>query len=232
MVGPREGRFTQSGEVVRMPIYSLTFVTLGFFILWTGFLAFVSSSTLRISGGAAEFVARSLINSVLSGCAAGLITLFTTKLIRKKWCLIPTMNAILAGIVSICNSAHVVEPWAAFVIGLFGGLAFCFISHILLKFQIDDPSDAIGVHLGGGTISMLGVAFFARKELVEKYYDSSWNYGIFYGGSAKILGIHLAGYLAILAWSGALISLSFFIMKKFGWLRLRPDKEEHADITM
>ena len=41
------------------------------------------------------------------------------------------------------------RPWAAFVIGIFGGCAYHLFSLLLKKYSIDDAIDASSVHLAG-----------------------------------------------------------------------------------
>ncbi len=49
-MGPRIGRFEVDGTVNSIPGHSTVLITLGAFILWTGFLAFNAGSTLKIVG--------------------------------------------------------------------------------------------------------------------------------------------------------------------------------------
>lgn len=51
--------------------------------------------------------------------------------------------------------------------------------------------------------------------------------GIFYGaeGSGKLLGAQIVGVLAIIAWTGIVSGLFFFVSHKMGKLRLNSDDE-------
>ena len=54
----------------------------------------------------------------------------------------------ISGMVSQCAGCNVYEPWAAFVIGSIAGAVFIVIDLLMLKLKLDDPLDAVAVHLG------------------------------------------------------------------------------------
>ena len=66
-----------------------------------------------------------------------------------------TLNGALAGMVSQCAGCDVYMPWAALLIGTFGGLAFVGVHIAMLKAKLDDPLDAVAVHGGGGNIIVI-----------------------------------------------------------------------------
>lgn len=47
-------------------------------------------------------------------------------------------------IISACDN---VESWAAFVIGVISGFVYIFANKLLFKLKIDDPVDAVPIHL-------------------------------------------------------------------------------------
>jgi V-type H+-transporting ATPase proteolipid subunit len=74
----------------------------------------------------------------------------------------------LALIRSSSNSVAVVEPWAAFVIGMIAGWGYIFLSGLLLELEIDDAVDAIPVHFGNGMWGCIAVGFFARVRVTSR----------------------------------------------------------------
>lgn len=57
---------------------------------------------------------------------------------------------------------HVVNTWAAIIIGAIGGLVYYLASKInLYVLKVDDPLDAIAVHAGCGVWGMLASGAFA-----------------------------------------------------------------------
>ena len=90
-----------------------------------------------------------------------------------------------------------------------------FIFLILLKFQIDDPLDAIPVHGGGGIWGTLAVYLFKWDGILM-----SWT-----SEAAKGLGWNIIGLLAIVSWTGINCFFMFFTLKKMGQLRVEPEQE-------
>ena len=52
--------------------------------------------------------------------------------------------------VASCAGCNDLEPWSAAVIGAAAGVVFAFSHVLMLQLKIDDPLDAISVHIGGG----------------------------------------------------------------------------------
>ena len=103
--------------------------------------------------GDSAIVGLAIVNTIIGGCGGGLTVLFTNKFIfGNKWSYLMTLNGALAGMVSQCAGCDVYMPWAALLIGTFGGLAFVGVHIAMLKAKLDDPLDAVAVHGGGGNI--------------------------------------------------------------------------------
>ena len=90
-----------------------------------------------------------------------------------------------------------------------------FIFLILLKFQIDDPLDAIPVHGGGGIWGTLAVYLFKWDGILM-----SWT-----SEAAIGLGWNIIGLFAIVSWTGINCFFMFFTLKKMGQLRVEPEQE-------
>jgi Amt family ammonium transporter len=78
-------------------------------------------------------------------------------------------NGILVGLVSVTGSCDNIDNWAACVIGIIGGVAYCFFCKLLEKLEIDDPIEASCVHFAGGSWGVVATGFFDR------------DLGLFYG---------------------------------------------------
>ena len=98
-------------------------------------------------------VGTAIVNTIIGGCGGGLSVLFICKFtsIARKWSFLLTLNGVLTGMVSMCAGCDEYQPWAALIIGIFGGLAFIGVHQLMLKLQLDDPLDAVAVHGGGGS---------------------------------------------------------------------------------
>ena len=71
---------------------------------------------------------------------------------------------MLAGLVSITAPCPVVEPWAAILIGLCGGVLFYLSCKLLLKLRIDDVVSASPVHMFCGMWGVLTPGLFATTK--------------------------------------------------------------------
>merc|ERR1719491_2697801 len=75
------------------------------------------------------------------------------------------MNGALGGLVAITAGCSVVQPWAACIIGVVGGLVYYGFSKFLIKMKIDDAVDAVPVHFANGIWGVIAVGLFADKNL-------------------------------------------------------------------
>lgn len=216
VMGPRIGRFDkESGQPQDIKGHSVPLAALGGFILLFGFLGFNGSSQGAISNpGDGVAVATAVINTVLGGTGGAFLTL-TLNRIRwfgdSKWSFLTTLNGCLAGMVAVCASCNQTTTYGAFVIGIGGGVSYMLLTWTVLKLKVDDPLDATAVHLGGGMWGVIATALFSTDFGVLYKWDRN---------SAFHLAWQCAGLAAILAWSGALSFVMFFILKKMHILRV------------
>jgi len=228
IIGPREGRFRQNdGEALDLPGHSVPLAGLGGFILIFGFLAFNGGSQAQIAHeGDGDLVALAIVNTILGGSTGGLAVLFINKfLFKQPWSFLLCLNGALTGMVSLCAGCNVYEPWAALVVGTFGGLGFIVVHFAMLRLRLDDPLDAVAVHGGGGLVGILAVPWFMYVGL------DSGERGVFWDGSTAgpwlVLAYNLAGGVAIAAWSALWSGLLFGSLSLLGLLRV--SAEEEAD---
>lgn len=219
IVGPRIGRFDENGSPQMMQGHTVPKAALGGFILFFGFLAFNGGSQAAIANpGDADVVALAIVNTVLGG-AAGAITAMIIKRLGyadKYWSLLFTINGGLTGMVALCAGCNVVHPYAAFIIGVIAGMAYVAWSTAVLYFKVDDPLDAVAVHLGGGIWGVLSAPIFNKES------------GILYTGSLvsfRGFGWNLLGVIVIMAWSASLAFLLFIILHVTKQLRVSEEIE-------
>uniref|UniRef100_H2YUI0 Ammonium transporter n=1 Tax=Ciona savignyi TaxID=51511 RepID=H2YUI0_CIOSA len=224
-LGPRIGRFKPDGTVNDLPGHTVTVAALGGFILFVGFMAFNGGSQLSISNpGDGNVVALSVMNTVLGGASGAIVAMLvykTTDAIRGEdhyWSLLITINGGLAGMVSMCAGCNDMLPWAAVVIGTIAGLAFMGWHHLMLFCKIDDPLDAVAVHLGGGLAGVLLAPIFVMKGLTSP--ETQQHVGKNPAYLLIIFGWNLLGAVAIIGWTVAISTLLFGSMKLLGVLRV------------
>ena len=242
ILGPRIGRFYDADgnelpEPVTFTPHSVALQVLGTFILWVGWYGFNPGSTLSISpAGYADISALCAVNTTIAAASGSVSAMFTDMfLYRRKtgetmYDITMVMNGALSGLVAITAGCSVVEPWAAFVIGVIGGWVYIFYSSLLIKLKIDDAVDAIPVHFGNGTWGCIAVGLFASPGRVLTAYGTE-NFGWFYNwgmgsGDGKLLACQILGVLFIIGWVGVIMIPYFLILNMLGVFRVDAIEEE------
>mmetsp|Transcript_10004 Transcript_10004/g.13606 ORF Transcript_10004/g.13606 Transcript_10004/m.13606 type:complete len:458 (+) Transcript_10004:320-1693(+) len=224
-LGPRTGRFDLDGKVVDMPGHSSVLAALGTFILWFGWYGFNPVSTLSMEY--MDVAQKVAVTTTMSAASGGLSTLLIHVACGHQVDIGPLLNGILAGLVAITAPCSVVEPYAAFFIGTIAGGVYYGASTLLKKLKIDDPLDAAPVHFFNGAWGIISIGLFANQDdTVNAFGLSSDDYGAFYGGGGKQLGVQLVGCLAIAAWTCGTSALLFGSLKAMKILRVPVSDEE------
>ena len=121
LLGPRLGRFKESGEPATMEPFassSIPLATLGVFILWMGWFGFNGGSQLAL--GTFEdstAVATIFINTNLAACAGVMACAIISRLVSGKTDVVMMLNGALAGLVSITAEPLMPSPLLSIVIG-------------------------------------------------------------------------------------------------------------------
>ncbi|XP_078577341.1 putative ammonium transporter 1 [Branchiostoma floridae x Branchiostoma japonicum] len=219
ILGPRIGRF-KDGQPVQIPGHTVPLVALGAFILFFGFLAFNGGSQASISGaGDGQIVSIAMVNTLVSGAAGGLVAMMVKRsglLGGVNWSLLTSINGALSGMVAICAAADSAYSWGAVVIGVVAGVVYCAWSKLVIKLGVDDPLDAVAVHLGAGLWGVLAAPILARDVgliTADKEY------------ALRLFGWNLLGVLVIMVWCAVVSALMFGTLKCLGILRVPPEIE-------
>ncbi|KAK3101388.1 hypothetical protein FSP39_003194 [Pinctada imbricata] len=221
LLGPRLGRFhKESGTIGQLRGHSVPIAALGGFILFFGFLAFNGGSQLSITNkGDGAAVALSVVNTIISASFAAFGSLIINRLnfLGSSWSLLATINGALTGMVAACAGCNAMAPWGACILGIISSIVYTSVSYLLKKLRIDDPLDAVAVHLGGGTWGVIAIAFLDKEE------------GIFVAGDLKSgykLAWQLIGWSSIVGWSAVLSLIIFGLLKLCKVLRVPAEIEE------
>ena len=223
ITGPRIGRFNH-GVPIHFEHSNPSQMALGVLILWLGWYGFNAGST-GCAYNCMDTAALAAMNTTISTAAGGIFSLLINIIIGAPGDIGPLLNGILSGAVAITASCAFVEPYGAFCIGMIAAVVYKSASSLLLRFQIDDPVDAVPVHFFCGAWGVLASGFFAVESRVADNYGYAYGWGVFYGSGGKQLGIQLLGIVCITAWAGTLGAILFFSLKKIGWLRAPKDQE-------
>lgn len=166
-----------------------------------GFIAFVSLLNINTNNSLSIWA---LANNILAAQASAGIAFavkrmgfFGTRSGTKA-----LLNGALAGLVSCACMGDTFHAYGGFVVGVIGGLAYVGWSALLQLCHVDDPTDVIAVHLGGGLWALLAGPIFKRDD------------GILYSGSREsfeLFGWHLLAALAIFVWAGLLMFIVLIV---------------------
>ena len=161
LLGPRLGRFKDSGEPASMQPFassSIPLATLGVFILWMGWFGFNGGSQLAL--GTFEdstAVATIFINTNLAACAGVMACAIISRLVSGKTDVVMMLNGALGGLVAITAEPLAPSPLLAVILGAIGGIIVFYGTKLLLKLKIDDVVGAIPVHGFAGIFGTLAV---------------------------------------------------------------------------
>jgi ammonium transporter, Amt family len=206
--GPRTGRFDKNGNVLPMPGHSSALVCMGVLILWFAWFSFNSGARVIDQSKHHLVISRSVANTMIASCTAGLTTLIAKAAPRdfNYFPLNSMLSGILTGLVAITAGSTVVEPWAAFIFGVLAALVYLGLTHLELNiFKIDDPVEAWPVHFGGGVLGLILTSFFAQPDATRLAYDKDIPFeyaaGAFMGGNGKMIAYNLICILFCTLWS-------------------------------
>jgi Amt family ammonium transporter len=183
-----------------MPPHNLTYTTLGAAMLWVGWFGFNAGSALAANGAAASaFTATHFAAAAGTLGWAGMEWIF-----HKKATVLGACSGAVAGLVCITPASGYVQPMAALIMGLAGGIV-CYLACTKLKtkFGYDDSLDAFGVHGVGGTLGAVLTGVFATKVVF-----GTEPLGILEGG--KLLGPQTGA--AAVTWVYAAV-ITFVLLK-------------------
>ena len=218
LLGPRIGKYV-NGRIKAIPGHNIPIASLGVFILWFGWFGFNPGSTLGVSGDGGSAAALVAMNTNLAAAAGAVSAMVTIWLATGKPDLGMTMNGCLAGLVAITAPCAYVDPWAAIVIGLVGGVIVVLGALLLDRIRVDDPVGAVPVHGMNGIWGTLSVGLFGRKAL------GLAGDGVLYGGGLGQLGIQALGVFTVTAFVLVTMGLVFLAIRKTIGLRVGKEEE-------
>lgn len=204
LLGPRLGKYNESGATRPIPGHSMPLAVIGVFLLWLGWFGFNGGSVLSADPGAVSLV---LVTTSLSAASGAIAAMLTAWMLLKKPDLSMVLNGILAGLVGITAGADQMNPNQAIVIGLISGVLVVFAVLFFDKIRIDDPVGATSVHLVCGIWGTLAVGLIGAKA-----------------SSAQVIA-QLKGIAAIGIFSTVASAAIFLLVKSVMGLRVSREEE-------
>lgn len=220
MVGPRIGKYVKdkAGKVIKVnafPGHSIPLGALGVFILWLGWYGFNGAAATTPSELASIFLTTTVAPSVAT-CTTMIFTWIKNGKPDVSMCL----NASLAGLVAVTAGCDAVDAVGAAIIGIVAGiLVVVVVEGLDLKYHIDDPVGAVGVHCANGIWGTIAVGLFANPEA-----PAGLN-GLFYTGDPTQLGLQLLGFVSVAAYAAIMMVITFKIIKNTNGLRASAEDE-------
>ena len=227
ILGPRIGCFDENGKHVELATHNVSFMVLGTFILWLGFIPFIAGSPCYLNFQ----VGRMAVMTTFAGCFGGCYAIGFGRILYKYWSVELACIGVLAGMVGICTSCGVCSLWNVLFINTpLSVLSYFFGIWFNKKMKVDDPLGASALHYWPGVVSMIYTGFFAEPKFVELVYGygtrgEAGAVGIFYGGNGTQLGIQLLATFAMTLYGGFAAFLLFFSMKLAKILRVSEEDE-------
>ena len=235
-LGPRIGKFKKdkSGKVIKVnaiPGHNLTIGALGVFILWLGWYGFNGAAATDLKTLGSIF-----LTTTVAPAVATVVCMIFTWIKYGKPDVSMCLNASLAGLVAVTAGCDVTDALGAIIIGAVSGVLVVFGVWLLdYKLHIDDPVGAVAVHFLNGIWGTIAVGLFATDTApaFARGFGDGVNFGanqiagkgLFYGGGFSQLGLQLLGMIAILAFAGVTITITFLIIKATIGLRVSEEEE-------
>ncbi|HSZ59181.1 MAG TPA: hypothetical protein VK797_26305 [Tepidisphaeraceae bacterium] len=223
-VRPRIGKYDESGRPRPILGHHVPMFMAGTLVLAFGWFGFTTARSFAAADGRAALIA---VNTLLAGSAGALAAALYMWFLYGRPDPSLTCNGLLAGLVSICAGCAFVSPWAAFFIGVIGGVVAVWGVLLCERKGLDDPVGATSVFGLGGLWGMLAAGLFADGSFGEGLNGVAGPVaGLFYGGGASQLLAQLIAIATCVIWAGALGLIMLIVLERvFGSNRVSPEIE-------
>jgi Amt family ammonium transporter len=213
-----------------MAPHNLTMTMIGASLLWFGWFGFNAGSALESNA----YAALAFLNTFLATACAVLSWTFAEWLLKGKPSMLGAASGAVAGLVAITPAAGNVGIPGAFAIGLAAGVV-CLWGCTGLKKLIgaDDALDVFGVHAVGGILGALLTGVFNHPDLGGPGLVTDWvTATVGFRSIPAQLWIQAKAVGLVVAWTGIVAFVSFYIVKLIVGLRVTEEHErEGLDIT-
>ena len=163
ILGPRRAKYSATGLPAAIPGHHGVFVLCGCLLALVGWLGLNCAGGILFAGVALPATALIIINTVLSGAAAGLTAALVTRTRFGKPDASLTANGYIGGLVASSAACAFVQPAEAVIIGIVAGaLVPLSVEWFEFALRVDDPGGAVSVHAVGGIWGVLALGLFAR----------------------------------------------------------------------
>lgn len=204
LLGPRIGKFSESGKAQAIPGHNIPLAAAGVLILWLGWFGFNGGSVLSADPAGTSLV---LVTTSLAAAAGGIGAFLLSTILYKNYDLTMFLNGILGGLVGITAGADLMSPNESVVIGLLAGALIVLAVAYIDKIKLDDPVGAVAVHLICGIFGTLAIGVLGAKAGMDQFL------------------YQLAGVGATATFCTITSFLILFTIKKTGGIRVSKEEE-------
>jgi Amt family ammonium transporter len=162
LLGPRRGKYSESGMPVAIPAHNAVFVLFGCMLAWAGWLGLNAAGAMLYTEIPPERSVLVLLNTTLTACAAALTAAAVTRIRFRKPDASLIANGWMAGLVSSSAGCATLKPALAVLTGLVAGaLVVSSVETLEFRLRVDDPCGSISVHGVCGIWGLLAAGIFS-----------------------------------------------------------------------
>jgi len=217
-LGPRIGKYDETGKPRAIPGHNIVFTVIGVFILWLGWFGFNPGSELAADG----YVMSVAVNTLIAAAAGGAVSAIVVVAKTGKPDVGMVGNGVLGGLVGITAGCGAFNTFGSLITGAIAGALVVYSVLFIEKKGIDDPVGAVSVHGTCGIWGVLAIGLFSRYDDAFLGRDDA---GLFYGGGLDQLWVQFLMVVIIIAWTALAAGISFAIIKKTTGLRVSAEEE-------
>lgn len=220
-LGPRGQPGKRTGKITESRGHSTVTTFIGVTLIWAAWFCFNSGTLLSVNVRTGYI----FLNTILASSFACLAYTITDTLISGKFSMQAACEGTIVGLVNITPSCGFYWPWAAAVTSIINGVACRLVIRLNHWVGVDDYSLSGVVHGVGGVIGGTLTGIFATKT-VAGYDGVTEIEGGWIDGNFRQLGLQIASWVAIIAWTAVFTMIILVLVDKIPGLHLRASPEE------
>ena len=160
-LGPRHGKYSDSGLPAAVPGHDAVLVLAGAFVALAGWLGLNCSGTVLYAKVPMTHLAPVIVNTMLSAAGGALAAALLTKSRYGRPDASLCANGWTGGLVASSAAAAFVHPMAAVLIGVVAGaIVPLAIETMDVHLAFDDPGGTVAVHFLGGLWGLIATGLF------------------------------------------------------------------------
>lgn len=219
-LGPRGQLGKRTGRIEHYRGHSSLTTFIGVTFIWGGWFLFNAGTLLAVNVRTGYIMANTILASVF-GCVTyvGVDTMLTGKFSLQAAC-----EGVIVGLVNITPSCGYYWPWAAALTTVINAALCRCLGHFNKWTGIDDYSVSGVVHGVGGIIGDTLTGIFASAT-VTGFDGYSSIEGGWINGNFRQIGLQMAAWCSIVAWTTVFTLIILFIVDHIPGLKLRVSEE-------